>query len=201
MGAGSGSVLVRHFRLRDFSLGCIALARHAPLQTRTEDSRRLDARGPHLGGAAGGRWVSVVELSAHQFHRGLFRSGFRTHHHGRHGALGPRVPAALHQFVAPFAQLARRHGNHRARSGDTANARRRWHANLSRRDAGADEGHQTHAAHRTDGQAPVGRVRRTHGSMRGVPEVRGHGLVRRGLPWLLRARASGTSIPCPSRWC
>ncbi len=36
---------------------------------------------------------------------------------------GPRIPAAIHQSVAPFAELAGRHGHHRPGGGDPAHAR------------------------------------------------------------------------------
>ena len=48
--------------------------------------------------AVGG--LPAVALSAHQFHRCLFRSRFGPDHDRRHGAVGARVPAALHQSVA-----------------------------------------------------------------------------------------------------
>jgi trk system potassium uptake protein TrkA len=129
------------------------------------------------------------QLPAHQFHRRLLRGGVGSHDHGRHGAVGSRIPAALHQSVAPPAELAGRHGHHRARGGHSAHAGCRRHADLSRRNAGPDEGQQADAAHRPDGKAAVGGVRRTHGRLHRVPEVRRHELVRRRVPWILGAGA------------
>ena len=73
------------------------------------------------------------------------------------------------QSVAPLAELARRHGNHRARRRHPADARRRRHADLPRRDARADEGHQAHAAHRADGKASLGGVRGAHRRLHSRP--------------------------------
>ena len=70
-----------------------------------------------------------------------------------------------------LAELAGRHGHHRAGRGHPAHARRRRHADLSRGNAGADEGQQAHAAHRTDRQAAVGGVCRTDGGLHRVPEA------------------------------
>ena len=67
-----------------------------------------------------------------------------------------------------LAQLAGRHGHHRTGRGHPAHAGGRRHADLSRRNAGPDEGQQTHAAHRTDRETAVGGVRRADGGVHRV---------------------------------
>ena len=188
VGARSGAVVVRHFRAGDLRARRAAVACHPALQARTQDPRRPDAGGPDLGGAAGGRRISAVAFSAHQFHRCVFRGRIGLDHHRRHGALGPGIPAPLDQSVASSAELAGRHGHHRAGRGHPADAGRRRHADLPGRNAGSDEGQQTHAAHRPDRQAVVGRVCRTDGRLHRLPEIRRDELVRRRLPWILGAR-------------
>ena len=187
MGTRSGIAVVHHFRAGDFRSRRAALARHAALQARTQDSRRLDVGRADVGRAAGRRRVSAVAFPADQFHRCVFRGHVRLDDHRRHGALGTRIPSSLDQSVASLAELAGRHGHHRTGRGDPADAGRRRHADLSRGNAGPDERQQTHAAHRTNRQAAVDGVCRTDGGLHHFFKIRRDELVRRCLSWIFSA--------------
>ena len=104
--------------------------------------------------------------------------------------------AACHQYLAARAQLAWRHGHHRAGGGHTAAARGRRHAAVSRRRARHGQGRQAGAAHHRNRAHPWRRLRHPDRGLR--RRTLGRAACRRSTPSAMPSRRSAWADSRPT---